>query len=82
MRFFRENVIKKKKLKAFRLRRYRELHNIGLRELARKVQVSPSTISAIELGQSYVKKDTAYKIEKALLEMANQGCLSTSLSRP
>src|SRR3954447_11671545 len=49
-----------------RLRTERELRKIGLRELARRVSVSPSLISQIELGRATPSVGTLYAIVNEL----------------
>jgi transcriptional regulator with XRE-family HTH domain len=49
-----------------RLRQAREAHGLGLRELARKVEVSPSALSQIETGKTRPSVRTLYALTTEL----------------
>jgi transcriptional regulator with XRE-family HTH domain len=49
-----------------RIRRHRERRNMSLRELARRLGISASAISQIELGKSQPKLGTLYAVATEL----------------
>jgi predicted transcriptional regulator len=69
MKLFKEEKVQRKVYIATDLRKYREEKNIGLRELSRKLNLAPATISAIEVGKHSTTKKTAEFIEKYLLSL-------------
>lgn len=68
MKLFKEKSVKRSIYIATDLRKVRKEKGIGLRQLAKLLNLSAATLSALECGVHTTTKKTAEKIENYLLK--------------